>query len=145
HGGIWRYVFGEPAGTIHISNINNTATEPNIYQCPTTYSSYKSAPDAPADFFYSGNATTVPTGYSYGWNPFPAPESAVTRSVHIDSLTTATRTVMVVECYMWHIADGRYELYGIVPHNGTGNFLFFDGHVERLGRSAIPKSTDRTA
>lgn len=143
HGGIWPYVFDGTSG--EISDIRNTASTPNIFQCPTLYGTYPSASSATPDMFYSGEASDSNTNYSYALNHLAAPDASVYNTVNLDSLTTSTQTVAVVECYMWHMAGTRYNLFGVVPHSGAGNFLFFDGHVERFKRSEIPDVDDEEA
>ena len=49
----------------------------------------------------------------------------------------------IVESYYWYEQESYYfDRFGVVPHNGSGNFLFYDGHVERLTRSAIPPKSE---
>lgn len=143
HGGLWPYVFDNTSG--EIADIRNTAGTPNIFQCPTLYNGYPSASSAPADFFYSGEASGSGTNYSYALNHLAAPGGSLYDTVNLDSLSLSTQTVAVVECYMWHMAGTRYDLFGVVPHGGAANFLFFDGHVERFNRSEIPEVDDQEA
>ncbi len=144
HGGIWPYVFEESSGNIMM--IRNSSPEPNIFQCPTLYGAFPTAASAPADLFYNRQADSNATNYSYALNHLAVPgPSKIYNSVNLDSLTVATQTAAVVECYMWHINDTRYDLFGVVPHGGSGNFLFFDSHVERRNRDDIPAVTDISA
>ncbi len=57
-----------------------------------------------------------------------------------DSLRAASRTVMLYEGTGW---EGHGTFYqhrnGLIPHNGTGNFLFFDGSVQRLAYGEVPR------
>ncbi len=147
HGSLWPYLFGEEILTN--DKARNSAFEPNVFQCPTTYSSYKSAPQAPANFFYRGQSTNNSNGtvYSYSWNnqALPPGNPAAAQRVNLDTLSTPTKTVAAVESFYWNSGSGGsfYNQFGTVPHNEAGNFLFYDGHVERLHRTAIPTPTDK--
>ncbi len=143
HGSIWPYVFD--SWELTLTNIRNTAPVPNVFQCPTLYGAYTDARSAPASLFYSGQALDDGHSYSYAKNSWALPDGNVHRSANLDSMYTATQVVAVVEAYMWHISGPRYDSFGLVPHNGSANFLFYDGHVERRSRNAIPPVTDRTA
>ncbi len=144
HGSIWPYVHGEEELTLE--KIRNTVIEPNLFQCPTTYD-YGTSTSAPANFFQSGNANSPTTAnYSYAMVSQAAPNSDPKKAANLDSLTTSTHTVMVVESFYWNTGNSQGEFYqrlGTVPHNESANFLFYDGHIERLNRHEIPAITDR--
>lgn len=143
HGSIWPYVYdGE---RLTLEKIRNVAKEPNIFQCPTVYGAYKAANQAPAEIFYSGRANDNQYGtYSYAMASQAAPNSDSFSGANLDNLSTSTLTVMVVESFYWNTgARGEwYEGLGLVPHNGSANLLFYDGHVSRLNRNEIPDITD---
>ncbi len=143
HGSLWPFLFANQDLTLN--RIRNVAAEPSVFHCPTLHGAYPSAADAPARLFFSNEALDDPHNYSYAKNNRPAPGANTNRSVNLETLSVATRTVAVVEGYMWHVSGPRYGMFGVVPHNETANFLFYDGHVERLGRSAIPDPDDGTS
>jgi prepilin-type N-terminal cleavage/methylation domain-containing protein/prepilin-type processing-associated H-X9-DG protein len=143
HGSVWPYIFDSRALTLN--NIRNVAPEPNVFQCPTLYGAYPTAQSAPAAFFYSGQALNDPHGYSYAKNSWALPGGDANQPSNLDSMSTISQVVAVVEAYMWHIAGTRYDMFGLVPHNGSANFLFYDGHIERRSRSEIPPVSDQNA
>ncbi|HLS27869.1 MAG TPA: DUF1559 domain-containing protein [Opitutales bacterium] len=154
-GSLWPYTVEEPELGPTDANryAQNSAPEPNIFQCPTLYANYLNASFAPAHVFYSGvaNSSTSGTGYSYSWNnqALPPGDPQSNQRVNLDSMTTSTQTVAVVESFYWNTGGGGisggsfYRQFGTVPHNEAANFLYYDGHVERLGRTAIPPNDDK--
>jgi len=140
HGSIWPYMYD--ARELEIKLIRNTAPEPNVFQCPTLHYSYPRAMDAPAEIFYRNQALNDGHSYSYSMNNRVLPNWDTTKQVNLDTLESASMAVAVVEAYMWHISQTRWEQFGLVPHGGAGNFLFYDGHVERRTRNDIPDIND---
>jgi len=143
HGSLWPFIFDNQDLTL--SRIRNVEAQPSVFHCPTLHASYPSAADAPANLFYSHQALSDPHNYSYAKNNRPAPGANTNRSVNLETLTVPTRTVAVVEGYMWHMSGPRYDMFGVVPHNDSANFLFYDGHVERYNRNDIPDPDDQTS
>src|SRR5690625_6258 len=145
HGSIWPYVFeGE---RLTSEKIRNVAKEPSIYHCPTVYGTYGNASAAPAEIFYSGQANDNQYGtYSYAMANQAAPGTSQFEAASLDSLSTSTMTVMVVESFYWNTGTNGafYQSLGLVPHNGSANFLFYDGHVARHSRNQIPDLTERS-
>lgn len=142
HGSLWPYLHDEQR--ISLAAIGNNPAHANVFQCPTLYQAYPKAKDAPANVFYGNQPLNDGHAYSYAINTRALPNGNNNLAVNLDTLTAASRTVAVVECYMWYTGGTRYKLYGVVPHNEAANFLFYDGHVERFGRSAIPDPEDKS-
>lgn len=62
--------------------------------------------------------------------------------VPLSLVTSPTATAMVVECSSPMGSFSRYfDNYGLIPHTGGMNVLYFDGHVEWLAFAQIPRST----
>jgi prepilin-type N-terminal cleavage/methylation domain-containing protein/prepilin-type processing-associated H-X9-DG protein len=138
HASLWPFMFENQAVTATL--IQNGAPEPNVFQCPSLYAGYPAAAQAPASLFVSNNQESFASArYSYGINSLAAPGRNTRRSVNLDNLSSASQTVAVVETYYWYANVSFYfDRFGVVPHNESANFLFYDGHVERLTRAAIP-------
>src|SRR5690625_4157462 len=111
-----------------------------VFHCPTIFNNYPSSRMAPAEIFYGGNAEDFGAYSSYGWNTFAQPGGSQRGSaVNLATLEYATQTVAVVESYYSYTTVNYYfNRFGTVPHNGSANVLFYDGHVERRTRAAIP-------
>lgn len=138
---VWPYVYDSldtlvvPRNTVTL----NSGIE-NVFHCPTLYSSYPNAASAPASLFVSGGTETFASArYAYGINTMAAPGRNARLQPNVDSMAYPSRTVAVVELYYWYSnQDYYFTRFGIVPHNDAANFLFYDGHVERISRSQIP-------
>jgi prepilin-type N-terminal cleavage/methylation domain-containing protein/prepilin-type processing-associated H-X9-DG protein len=143
HGSIWPYMLESQRLTL--DDVRNVPASPNVFQCPTLYNAYPSARSAPADLFYSGNALNDAHNYSYAKNSFALPGGDLYSGANLDAMQSTSMVVAVVEAYMWHIAGPRYEMFGVVPHGGSANFLFYDSHVERRSRDKIPPVSDQSA
>lgn len=144
HGGIWPYVYSDEP--LNLEEIRNVAKTPRIFQCPTVYANYGAANKAPSDVFYSGQPSDNQYGtYSYAMSSQAAPGGNPNYSASLESMTVSTITAMVVESFYWNTGTRGefYELLGSVPHNGSANVLFYDGHVTRYNRGDIPNISDR--
>lgn len=146
---LWPYIYESldtlvvPANTVTLNS--QTA---NVFHCPTRYMSYPSASSAPADLFVSGTTENFASGrYGYAINTMAAPGRSTSRAIPVDSMSAPSRTVAIVEDYYWYTTESYYfNRFGVIPHNQTANFLFFDGHVDRLGPGQFPDKTEaRTA
>lgn len=132
HYRIWEYVgydnnmFGRPRNT----QLTSSEIE-NIFHCPATRQEIRPVP--------GGSQTN--DSYSYGMNEVPNTRvGSVTVGFRIDQLPSPTRTVSVMELKTWKGNSSGYRLFGLIPHKGGGNFLFYDGHVESLKFEAVPKN-----
>lgn len=121
--------------------------EANVLHCPTIYGSFPSPKEAPADLFLDNKTEDFSAFYSYAWNVFPLPivngQNRNRGRVNLETISAATRTVAAVESYYWYTSTSFYfARFGTVPHGNAANFLFYDGHVERLNRSEIPMASE---
>ena len=120
-----------------------------VLHCPTIYRNYPAPVMAPSDIFLGRTENeTFKAFYSYAWNVWAQPygddrvEGNANR-VNLETMAAATRTVAAVESYYWYTSTNFYfNRFGTVPHGDTANFLFYDGHVERLGRGEIPGASE---
>ncbi len=116
----------------------------NIFQCPTTRQ---------GDFrsILTPNASYETGDYSYAINYLPnfvyaanGPNSSASNRgeitpIPLDALAAPTRTVMVAEALNWRLSPRWYfELFGLMPHNRSTNFLFFDGSIQRIPFESVP-------
>jgi len=57
------------------------------------------------------------------------------------ALVAASQTVMIYEGTGWEGHGSFYHsINGLVPHNGSGNFLFYDGSVRRIAYQDVPRA-----
>lgn len=141
HWNIWEHVGYDYE---HFQNPNNsmrvTSHTENVFHCPTIRNAL---PTPPSEMYYGGQSGGV--AYAYGINALAAQGGNTNVRVPLDQLDSPSTTVAVAEVFYWYVTTNYYRQFGLVPHNGSGNFLFYDGHVERLARAAIvdPGETPR--
>lgn len=142
---LWPYVY-ESLETLRPpdNTVTNNSAIPNIFHCPTRYNSFPDARSAPADMFVSGSPETFASArYSYAINTMAAPARDARVRIPVDQMMAPSRTVAVVEDYYWYTTERYFfNQFGVLPHNQTANFLFFDGHIERLGRGQFPSASE---
>jgi prepilin-type processing-associated H-X9-DG protein/prepilin-type N-terminal cleavage/methylation domain-containing protein len=140
HYTIWTYVgyrleeyslAGTTSGNRANSQHLNSEVE-NIFHCPTTRSRGPIyVPRASGDAGWQ---------YAYAWNEGPGDN--VHTGAPIFQLPSPSLTAAVVEAYHWRVAPTRWYLeFGLIPHNGASNVLFYDGHVERLAYNEFPEAS----
>ncbi len=144
---VWPYVHGTLESLNTDGNANTVQGQSmmeNVFHCPTRYYGARVAAEAPADMFVSGKTDSFGSArYHYAINTMAAPGRNIRAEVPVDGMTSPSRTVAVVESYYWYETENYYfNQFGVVPHNGSANFLFYDGHVERLSRAAIPPKSE---
>lgn len=133
HYRIWEYVGYENEAFEHPRNSQLVTSEiENIFHCPTTRQEAILVP----------GGSNTPDAYAYGMNTLPNTRETgdITRGLRVDMLVAPSRTVAVSEVKTWHAAPPRYFQFGLIPHKGGGNFLFYDGHVEAIKFDAVPKN-----
>jgi len=131
---IWGYVGYEWDSFDYSENsMRVTSRTENVFHCPTTLTQ---------------GPRYVPTGD--GGDPYAYAMSAdvhnrfdgAHRGFPLSALPSPSRTVAVVEMYTWWADAHRWNyLFGLIPHNDGANFLFYDGHVERLAYDDVPRTS----
>ncbi len=122
---IWSYAGYSPAQFTTNFNlrVDPTAQGKNIFRCPSTW---KLAVKAPS--------TTQPVNwnmFSYGLNSSPLGEWIFTSPISLAMIEQPSKTAMVTEdSFSAGSYTGFFSFYGLIPHTGGCNVLFFDGHVE---------------
>lgn len=144
HYALWPYLHQSLDTLINPENtMLMTSRTENVFHCPTRYRNFPNANSAPADIFVSGTVESFSSTYAFAINTMAAPGRDFTREIPVDSMGAPSRTAAVVEDYYWNARESFYfDRFGVIPHNQTANFLFFDGHIERLGPTQFPGKTE---
>lgn len=139
HYSLWGYLYPEIEPRTELIRHNPAdMPAPNVLHCPTLYG-YGGPAEAPAEILYTPGPESFAAHYSYAWNTFALPRGQRTESVNLETTDHSTNTVAAAESFYWYTSSSFYfDRFGAVPHGGSANFLFYDGHVERLPREAIP-------
>jgi prepilin-type N-terminal cleavage/methylation domain-containing protein/prepilin-type processing-associated H-X9-DG protein len=156
HATLWPYVYHAevfPGPQAIQTSLANGAAAPieTVFMCPALYRSYPHASQAPGEVFVSGNRESFNSArYSYGVNDLALPPTPYANrnwnAVSLENIRMASRTVFVAETYYWYIHSTWYwTRFGVVPHSDSANFLFYDGHVERLPRAEIPSQAQASS
>jgi len=137
---IWQYA-GYSVGPSYPDNywqtdaawLNSPTKKQNIFNCPK---------------MYEGKSLAVPTlnvlgaKYSYGFNTGVA--GNLTDPLPLAKVSLRAKTAMVMETSFGLAGRWYYwDYFGLIPHDGGSNVLFFDGHVEYRKLETIPnQNTD---
>ncbi|EIP98528.1 prepilin-type N-terminal cleavage/methylation domain-containing protein [Opitutaceae bacterium TAV1] len=124
------------------------STNKNVFICPTTFVTKLSTP------MFTSNASKTPNPnlISYGLNPVKNGDAAsggigtaaLSTPLSLSSVTTPSRTVILVESSFYYGDDYNYRSeFGLLPHSGKANFAYFDGHVQRLAKPDCPDQGTR--
>lgn len=138
---IWPYVYGSFATWKYPENCLQMGTPvyrvclKNVFRCPATKEKVVPVPGAAS--------LSIRARYSYGLNCDPARQPGATTSVALPipvmSIPGASTTAMITEdSYAVGNNYGYFQMYGLIPHSGGSNVLFFDGHCEGLALAQIP-------
>ena len=119
-------------------SVRSGAVGDNVFNCPSTRVAQTRFPTV--------TQAVNPNLFSYGLNSSPhgwTSASAWTLSIPMRLITQPSRGAMVTETsFCLGDAEGYLNLYGLIPHGGGSNVLFYDGHVEYRKAADIP--TDRS-
>ncbi len=138
---IWPYVYGSRSNWKYPENCLQMGTPVysicmrNVFRCPATKQKVVPVPGVPA--------ASVKARYSYGLNCDPARPPGATSSVALPipllSVPASTTTAMIMET-SFPVGNryGYFEAYGLIPHMGGVNVLYFDGHCEGLTLAQVP-------
>lgn len=141
---LWLYIYGDvnsfrqnfvggaPNSLIMGSPVYEGITE-NVFRCPSTMLDLNGLP----------GTTPLASRFSYGYNTGSNDTADRTRAIRLNTIATPARTVAVVESSAPYGYRNAYLSYwGLAPHRGAANFLFFDGHVRSLRVSEVPTSSE---
>lgn len=137
---LWPYIYPNtklqyPENCLQMGTPVYRVCEKNVFRCPGTRAKVIPAPTV--------SAAPTPARYSYGLNCDPARLPGMTSSkalpIPMLSVPGSTTTAMVTED-SFPVGNGYgYVLsFGLIPHNGGSNVLYFDGHVDWLIASSMP-------
>lgn len=145
-GKIYTQIYGEVltthAGTQSAYH-DQVDREPNVFDCPTSLNERIPFPDVDMSQFNRSDAN-----WNYGQNfmvPFYLIEEGDfgdkrVRPWRIDKIASPSDTVNIVESVRWYTTTRwHFERFGMMPHSEGSNYLFFDGHVERIHHGEIPE------
>lgn len=147
HRAIWTYCGYSASSFVYNANDqcvrNRSVTQKNIFRCPEIWGN----PTCPP------NVTINPNRMSYGLNSavggnanWSGPSNNVwTTPVGLSWIVSPAGTAMVMETSFALGGNGGFRNYwGLIPHNGGLNVLFYDGHVQYMKLAEIPAaSSDR--
>lgn len=107
---------------------------PNVFNCPATWQEPIPTP---------GSTVFTSQPHSYTLNSDAHPEYEFSYGFPFHALPSPTQGVAVFENSFYYGGAHHYlNLYGLMSHNKTSNFLFWDGHVENHAYTDVP--TTRT-
>lgn len=143
HHTLWTYV-GHDSQDSFIGGQNEgraTSQVDNVFLCPTTWTHPIPAPNA-SRIFNEGTGAW----YAYAKNMLPSMavmdrdfNTGADHGFPIELLQTPTQTVAVFESSYWYGHGGWYhDRDGLTPHGNGGNFLFYDGSVQRVAYEDVP-------
>ncbi|EIP99120.1 prepilin-type N-terminal cleavage/methylation domain-containing protein [Opitutaceae bacterium TAV1] len=142
---LWQYAYGNYNGYSEAAGVRNciqmgspvyTPCPDNIFRCPA---------NKLGDHPVPGANGVLGSRHSYGLNCGVANAASGSeerkRPIPLGMITTPSRTVMVIEASAPFGHRDIYHLeWGLLPHGGATNFLFFDGHVKTLKYADVPVS-----
>lgn len=130
---LFPYVGYEPSWfSERMSGRRRLENEPNVFNCPATR--MEPIPTPRATVF-----TSEPHSYTLNSDAHPNYEFSYGFPFH--TLPEPSQGVAVFENSFYYGGAHHYlNLYGLMSHNGTSNFLFWDGHVENHAFAAVPTS-----
>jgi prepilin-type N-terminal cleavage/methylation domain-containing protein/prepilin-type processing-associated H-X9-DG protein len=142
---IWEHVGYERASLrVGVNYERNDSQIENVFHCPTTRH---------VDSFQllTPGSTRGGDPFSYALNYLPnfvffntATAGAERTPLPLEALQAGSLTVMIYEGTNWRGHGGFFHTsHGLMPHNGTSNFLFYDGHVERIPYDQVPEYNAR--
>ncbi len=141
HRELWPYVgYEESAYSRNQFDERDQSEVRTIFHCPTTLITDNSQILTPGSdrandpFSYALNYLPNFVYYNEGSTP------AQIRPLPLEALLSPSLTVMVYEGTNWRGHGGFWhDSHGLIPHNNSANFLFYDGHVERFSYDAVPE------
>ncbi len=143
HRELWPYVgYEESAYSRNQFDERDQSEVRTVFHCPTTLVTDNSQIMTPG-------STDFHRPFSYTMNIQPnivyysqSGREGRTTPLPLEALASPSRTVMVFEGGSWRgRSDWYHNLFGLMPHNRSTNFLHFDGSVQRLVYEDVPEST----
>src|SRR5690606_25625413 len=144
---IWEYVgYESESRRVGVNYERNDSQMENVFHCPTTRMAGGAGLLTPGsdrgDDPYSYSLNYLPNFTYLGGGSGPAQ----TTPIPLEALSTPSATVLIYEGTNWRGHGGFYHTsHGLMPHNGSTNFLFFDAHVERLPYGDVPEYDSRNS
>ncbi|RRJ94377.1 prepilin-type N-terminal cleavage/methylation domain-containing protein [Opitutaceae bacterium TAV4] len=138
---IWNYVgYGKNAfqastsGTLNDLTVRTPAIN-NIFACPATRR--KPLRTDGVSLATGGNV------YAYGLNSAPLNINDYDlywkQPIPLNVVLNPSRCAMIMECSnVLGSPQGFLRLYGLIPHSGGSNVLFYDGHIKHMKLADIP-------
>ncbi len=137
---IWTYVGYPESAFSYLRNdllAKAGAKQDNVFRCPSTLIKSTANPSV---------GTVNSNRFSYGLNFSPLAamgitgEAKWTAGIPLASISRPAATAMVTEDSFCRGDWWGYTLYfGLIPHQGGANVLFFDGHVQWFRPSDLPE------
>jgi len=138
---IWTYVgydanafrFDKSNPPMNDLSVRDGAIGTNIFNCPATRAE---------QICFPGVASVNANKFSYGLssNPFGwTYNDTWTAPIPLSLVVSPPRCAMVTEdSFCLGDSEGYLHLFGLMPHHGGSNVLFYDGHVEYRKAADIP-------
>lgn len=125
---IWTYAgYAETASNDPINSSGD-----NIFRCPSTQSEAVPLPAV-------GKVSSWRGSYGLNSNLNGSNSAGWTTGVNLARVVTPSRTAMVLETSFPLGDSAGYRLwYGLIPHKGATQVLFYDGHVELIMPASMP-------
>ncbi len=137
---LWTYV-GYDMSSFGSEMSGRTGNQMTVFNCPSTENNPIPTPDStvftsrPHSYILNMGAAATILGGDF--------ENGVNNGFPIENLHTPSRTVSVFECSFYYGgADHYHNQYGLMSHDGSSNFLYWDGHVERFSYEDVPDESN---
>ncbi len=144
---VWPYIYGGTAAFLYPGNCLQMGTPvypvclPNVFRCPATKKNAVPVPGAqvsPPRFSYGLNfGPVIPAAGS--WSTYqnqPVPLTAATHRSLTAMVTESSQVVGDCHDFLFH--------YGMIPHQGGTQILYYDGHVAWMPLAQVPTSVADT-
>lgn len=144
---VWPYVYGDISAFSLDAAVRNNLQMGTPVQSPSPDNIFRCQTNRMGDHPASG-ARVLAARFSYGLNCGVANAgnggAERRRQIPLNTVVAPSRSAMIIECSSPFAHRDVFFGFGLAPHGGKTNVVFFDGHVRALAFSEIPASgTDR--